>query len=116
MRDAVHEKLIYNERVGLLTSDFRHLQQAQIHTLLGDMLLAFRAQFFCGLVRYERGDLGAKDAEHGVINLLLPPGEFAAYGNRARQIAHVIAKSGGDIQQEQVALFANLVVLSRRNR
>lgn len=41
----------------------------------------------------------------------MPPRETSAHRNRARQIAHVIAESGANIEQQEVAFPANLIVL-----
>ena len=58
-----------------------------------------------GLPGTQRGHLRAKNAQHGVIDLFLPAREPAAHGNRARQIAHVIAQAGGHIEQQQIAVL-----------
>ena len=106
MKNFLHRGL-----VGLLLFHFGHFEHAQIHAFFGGALLAFLPEVLGGFAGNAGGHLRAEDAQHRLINLPLAAGEFAAHGNRPRQVAHVIAQAGRDIQQQQVALVAGLVVL-----
>ena len=112
MRDAVHEEWSHGGIFRRLLFKLRHFEQAEVNAFLRGDLFAFGAQIFRGLARHTRGDLRAEDAQHGVVDLLLPPRELATYGNRPRHVAHEIAQTRRDVEQEQITFFANLIVLA----
>ena len=57
------------------------------------------------------GDAGAEDAEDGLINLSLAACEAAIDRDGAGEVGVVVGVAGGDIEEEEVAVFAGLIVL-----
>ena len=110
MTHAVHEIFLQRGMVWILVSNIAWPKQAKLEKFRLDETFTFLLPDLRELPGFETGDGMAQTAQHCVVNLLLAARKFSTYGQGSCDVGVVVRIAGADIEQQEIAAGANLII------